>query len=131
VVHAPPPIYFLQQPNPNPPNAIKHGNRGENVVITRGPRSDEPRRRVSTRDWQNRADLELKNDKTETPQIVPPVTRTTDSTPSDSSLESFPANKQRNPKKTKKQTTLHSPKRLGGLKPPLEQVQGDSKLHKP
>jgi hypothetical protein len=35
------------------------------------------------------------------------------------------------PKKLKNQTTLHSPKRLGGLKPPLEQVQGDSKLHKP
>jgi hypothetical protein len=89
------------------------------------------RRRVSTRDWRNRADLELKNDKTETPQIVPPATCTTDSTPSGSSLESFPAKKQRNPKKSKKQTTLHSLKRLGGLKPPLEQVKGDSKLHKP
>jgi hypothetical protein len=79
-------------------------------------------RRVSTRDWRNRTDLELKNDKIETPQIVSPATRTTDSTPSGSSLESFPAKKQRNPKKTKKQTTLHSPKRLGGLKPPSEQV---------
>jgi hypothetical protein len=88
-------------------------------------------RHVSTRDWRNRADLELKNDKTETPQIVPSATRTTDSTPFGSSLESFPAKKQRNPKKTKKQTTIHSPKRLGGLKPSLEQVQGDSKLHKP
>jgi hypothetical protein len=56
-------------------------------------------RRVLTRDWRNRADLELKNDKIETPQIVPPATRTTDSTPSDSSLESFPAKKQRNLKK--------------------------------
>jgi hypothetical protein len=36
-----------------------------------------------------------------------------------------------NPKKLKKQTTLHSLKGLGGLKPPLEQVQGDSKLYKP
>jgi hypothetical protein len=56
-------------------------------------------RRVSTRDWRNIADLELKNDKTETPQIVQPATRTTDSTPSGSSLESFPAKKQRNLKK--------------------------------
>jgi len=36
---------------------------------------------VSTREWRNRADLELKNDKTETPQIVPPATCTTDAPP--------------------------------------------------
>jgi len=35
----------------------------------------------------------------------------------------FPVKKQNKP--------LHSQKRLGGLKPPLEQVQGDSKLHNP
>jgi hypothetical protein len=46
----------------------------------------------------------------------------------------FSCQEPRKPKKLKKkknQTTLHSPKRLGGLKPPLEQVQGDSKLHSP
>jgi hypothetical protein len=38
--------------------------------------------------------------------------------------------KQRNLKKPKKKNKpLHSQKRLGGLKPPLKQVQGDSKLH--
>jgi len=35
------------------------------------------------------------------------------------------------PKKLKNQTTLHSPKRLGGLKPLLKQVQRDLKFHKP
>jgi hypothetical protein len=45
---------------------------------------------VLTRDWRNRADLALKNDKTEAPQIVPPATSTTNSPPSGTSLECFP-----------------------------------------
>jgi len=87
--------------------------------------------RVSTRDWQNKADLALKNDKTEAPQIIPPATCTTNSPPLRHLSGVFSCQESMKPKKLKNQTTLHSPKRLGGLKPPLEQVQwlGDSSLY--
>jgi hypothetical protein len=45
--------------------------------------------------------------------------------------EVFSCQETEKPKETKKNKPLHSPKRLGGLKPPLEQAQGDSKLHNP
>jgi hypothetical protein len=84
-----------------------------------------------TREWQNRADLELKNDENWDSPNRSAGDTCDGSYPLRLLSEVFSCQETKKPNKLKKTNTLHSPKRLGGLKPPLDEVQGDSKLHNP
>jgi len=82
--------------------------------------------RASTIEQPICADLAPKNvEKLNHYQIFTPTTQTTASPPLEPLLSDFLPNKQRKLKNTKKETNLHSPKGLGGLKPSPDLIRGD------
>jgi len=83
---------------------------------------------VSARGRRNSANLASKNDKkTEARQVFRRHERR--ALPLHNLSGVFSCKNKGNLKKLKNHTNLHSPKGLGGQKPPPKQVRGDSKLH--